>query len=117
MYKNSKAMRSFLKYFLLITFFTFNVEFLLSASGENSLPTKLNASPKILEKGRLLFLKFCSHCHGNRGGGDGFNAEFIDKDPADLSDPKFQAKRSNEKIFRACRSGFVVMQYRRKENL
>ena len=105
MYKNSKAMRSFLKYFLLITFFTFNVEFLLSASGENSLPTKLNASPEILEKGRLLFLKFCSHCHGNRGGGDGFNAEFIDKDPAELSDPNFLAKRSNEKLFRVINVG------------
>ena len=98
-------MRSFLKYFLLITFFTFNVEFLLSASGENSLPTKLNASPEILEKGRLLFLKFCSHCHGNRGGGDGFNAAFIDKDPDELSYPTFLAKRSNEKLFRVISVG------------
>ena len=105
MYKNSKVMRSFLKYFLLITFFTFNVEFLLSASGERSLPTKLNASPEILEKGRFLFLKFCAHCHGNRGGGDGFNAEFLDKDPTELSNPNFLAKRSNEKLFQVINVG------------
>jgi putative heme-binding domain-containing protein len=104
-HKNSKAMRRFLKFFLLIIFFTFNVNFLLLASGDNSLPTKINASPEFLEKGRFLFLKFCAHCHGNHGGGDGFNAEFIDKDPAELSDPQFQAKKSNEKIFRVISLG------------
>ena len=98
-------MRRFLKFFLLIIFFTFNVNFLLLASGDNSLPTKINASPEFLEKGRFLFLKFCAHCHGNSGGGDGFNAEFIDKDPAELSDPKFLAKRSNQKLFRVISAG------------
>ena len=98
-------MRSFLKYFLLIICFSINFGFLLTASGENSFPTKINASSETLEKGRFLFLKFCAHCHGNRGGGDGFNAEFIDKDPAELSDPKFLAKRSNEKLFRVISVG------------
>ena len=104
-YQISKAMRSFLKHFLLIIFFTFNVGFLLTASGESSFPTKLNASSETLENGRFLFLNFCAHCHGNRGGGDGFNAEYIDKDPAKLSDPKFLAKRSNEKLFRVISVG------------
>ena len=98
-------MRSFLKYFLLVSVFTFNVEFLLPVSGENSIPMKLNGSHDILQKGKFLFLKFCAHCHGSRGDGDGFNAEFIDKDPAELSDPQFQAKKSNEKIFRAISLG------------
>ena len=98
-------MRSFLKYFLLIICFTFNIESLVSASGGSPPPTKPNASLELLEKGKLLFLKFCAHCHGNHGGGDGFNAEFIDKDPVELSDPKFQAKRTNEKLFRAISLG------------
>ena len=105
MSKSSKAMGSFLKYFLLIICFTFNIESLVLASGGSPSPTKLNASPKLLEKGKLLFLKFCAHCHGNHGGGDGFNAEFIDKDPVELSDPKFQAKRTNEKLFRVISIG------------
>ena len=105
MYKNSKAMRSFLKYFLLIICFTFNIESLVLASGGSSPPTKLNASPELLEKGKLLFLNFCAHCHGNRGEGDGFNAEFLDKGPAELSNPKFLAKRSNEKLFRVISVG------------
>ena len=98
-------MRSFLKYFLLIICFTFNVESLLWASVEDSPPRKLNASPELLGKGKFLFLKFCAHCHGNRGGGDGFNAEFLDKDPAELSNSKFLAKRSNEKLFRVISIG------------
>ena len=105
MNKNSKAMRSFLKYFLLIICFTFNVASLLWASVEDSPPRKLNASPELLGKGKFLFLKFCAHCHGNRGGGDGFNAEFLDKDPAELSNSKFLAKRSNEKLFRVISIG------------
>ena len=105
MYKNSKPMRSFLKYFLLIICFTFNIESLVLASGGSPPPTKLNTSLELLEKGKLLFLKFCAHCHGSRGGGDGFNAEFLDKDPAEISNPKFLAKRSNEKLFRVISVG------------
>jgi putative heme-binding domain-containing protein len=60
---------------------------------------------KSLKKGKLLFLHYCAHCHGNKGGGDGFNAEFLDKDPAELSSQKFQDKRSNEKIFRVINEG------------
>ena len=88
-------MRSFLKYFLLIICFAFNVESLLWASGGNSPSTKPNTSSEHLEKGKFLYLKFCAHCHGSRGGGDGFNAEFLDKDPVELSNPKFLANRSN----------------------
>ena len=48
-------MRSFLKYFLLIICFTFNVESLLWASEGVSPSTKSNALPGHLEKGKLLF--------------------------------------------------------------
>ena len=98
-------MRSFLKYFLLIICFAFNAESLLWASGGNSPSTKPNTSSEHLEKGKFLFLKFCAHCHGSRGGGDGFNAEFLDKDPVELSNPKFLANRSNEKLFRVISMG------------
>jgi putative heme-binding domain-containing protein len=60
---------------------------------------------KSLKKGKSLFLHYCAHCHGNKGRGDGFNAEFLDKDPAELSSQKFQEKRSDEKIFRVINEG------------
>ena len=98
-------MQVFIKYFLIIAVLILSDETHLLASGKKSNLMKPSDSLKILNQGKILFLKFCAHCHGMHGGGDGFNAEFIDKDPADLSDPKFQAKRSNEKIFRAISLG------------
>ena len=98
-------MQVFIKYFLIIAVLILSDESHLLASGKKSHLMKPSDSLKILNQGKVLFLKFCAHCHGMHGGGDGFNAEFIDKDPADLSDPKFQAKRSNEKIFRAISLG------------
>ena len=59
----------------------------------------------ILDRGKRLFQNYCAHCHGRQGDGDGFNAEFLDKDPAELSNPKFQAKRSNEKLFQVISEG------------
>ena len=98
-------MQVFIKYFLIIAVLILSGESHLLASGKKSNLMKPSDSLKILNQGKILFLKFCAHCHGMHGGGDGFNAEFIDKDPADLSDPKFQAKRSNKKIFRTISLG------------
>ncbi|MDP7612115.1 MAG: cytochrome c, partial [Nitrospinaceae bacterium] len=61
--------------------------------------------PEFQEKGKRLFLDYCAHCHGNHGDGDGFNAEFLDKDPAELSSPEFLAKRTNDQLFRVISEG------------
>ena len=39
------------------------------------------------------------------GEGDGFNAEFLDKDPADFTDVDFMAKRTNKRLFRVISMG------------
>ena len=77
----------------------------LQANQEDILPEHTEESFELFEEGKFLFLTYCAHCHGNSGGGDGFNAEFLDKDPAELSDSKFQAKRSDQKIFRVISMG------------
>ena len=59
----------------------------------------------ILERGKHLFQGYCAHCHGKFGDGDGFNAEFLDRDPTALSNPEFLAKRSNDKLFRVISEG------------
>lgn len=61
----------------------------------------------ILEKGQSLFLHYCSHCHGLRGKGDGYNAEFLEKEPAELSDPEFMAKKKDDQIFRVIQFGGI----------
>ncbi len=54
----------------------------------------------LINKGEPLFLHYCSHCHGIAGDGDGYNAEYLDKEPAELSDREFVAKKSNEQIYK-----------------
>ena len=75
-------------------------------AGDISRSPSTPTDPKdIFERGKHLFQDYCAHCHGKYGDGDGFNAEFLDKDPAELSNPKFQAKRSNEKLFQVISEG------------
>ena len=41
-----------------------------------------------------VFMHYCAHCHGTQGDGDGFNAEFLGKEPTQLSDSEFISKKS-----------------------
>ena len=75
-------------------------------AGDISRSPSTPTDPKnILDRGKRLFQNYCALCHGRQGDGDGFNAEFLDKDPTELSNPRFQAKRSNEKLFRVISEG------------
>ena len=51
--------------------------------------------------GGKLFDYYCADCHGETGKGDGYNAEFMDPRPRDLTDSaeKYLAGQTNEKIF------------------
>jgi mono/diheme cytochrome c family protein len=56
-------------------------------------------------EGRTVFLHYCAPCHGEGGHGDGFNAYNLDPRPRDLSDPEFQASRTDEDLIAVVRSG------------
>lgn len=58
-----------------------------------------------VREGRALFQHYCSICHGAEGHGDGFNAYNLDPKPRDLGAADFQAKRSDEELAAAIRSG------------
>ena len=64
-----------------------------------------NARSELMEQGKSLFGHFCVHCLGIGGEGDGFNAEYLDKDPADFTDSDFMAKKSDERLFRVIQKG------------
>ena len=55
--------------------------------------------------GKKLFLHYCSHCHGREGDGEGFNHEYLDKEPADLTDEAFISKKKNEQLFNVIQNG------------
>lgn len=56
-------------------------------------------------QGRTLFQHYCAACHGVSGDGDGYNAEQLDKEPAELSDKKFMAKKNDSQIYRVIKFG------------
>lgn len=43
------------------------------------------------QQGKILFMKYCSVCHGEQGKGDGFNAYNLDPKPRDFTDPRAMA--------------------------
>lgn len=51
--------------------------------------------------GRKLFNYYCADCHGETGQGNGYNAEFLDPRPRDLTDAKekYLAGQTNGKIY------------------
>ena len=61
----------------------------------------------LASQGRPLFLYYCAACHGVSGDGDGYNAEQLDKEPAELSDLKFIAKKNDSQIYRVIKLGGV----------
>ena len=60
--------------------------------------TKLAKTPEGVEKGRLIYYKRCSFCHGLKGDGDGPAAEFLDPRPRDFTvgTYKFRTTQSGE---------------------
>ena len=59
----------------------------------------------LASQGRPLFLHYCAACHGVSGDGDGYNAEQLEKEPAELSNKKFIAKKKDSQIYRVIKFG------------
>lgn len=76
-----------------------------AGGGDDSVDLKRKTPHYLIKKGKSLFAHYCAHCHGLAGDGDGFNAEFLDKEPAELSDSKFQTKKTNHQIFKVINMG------------
>lgn len=73
-------------------------------AGNGGFPAEGGTS-SLVDQGRPLYLHYCAHCHGIKGEGDGYNAEHLDKEPAELSSQKLIAKKTNEQIYRVINLG------------
>jgi mono/diheme cytochrome c family protein len=60
-----------------------------------------------LRLGKQVFQHYCQTCHGETGGGDGFNAFNVEPHPRDLSDPAFQKAKNNTDLTDTIRRGGV----------
>jgi putative heme-binding domain-containing protein len=79
------------------------------SSEEKSEVLTISQTEGLVKNGQVLFLEYCSHCHGVEGDGEGFNAEFLDKEPAELSDPEFLKKKTNEQLYRVIDQGGAAL--------
>jgi mono/diheme cytochrome c family protein len=57
------------------------------------------SSKDVVKRGRALFLKHCSTCHGQGGRGDGPAAAFGMVTPRDLTSPTVQARMTDGDMF------------------
>ena len=80
---------------------------ILSASEATAggIPAKDSGMSPLASQGRPLYLHYCAACHGVSGDGDGYNADQLDKEPAELSDEKFIAKKKDRQIYRVIKFG------------
>jgi cytochrome c oxidase cbb3-type subunit 3 len=56
-------------------------------------------------EGMSIYRHYCVTCHGEQGGGDGFNAYNLDPKPRSLADSAFQVQHSDSDLVSAIRSG------------
>jgi mono/diheme cytochrome c family protein len=56
-------------------------------------------------RGKALFLRYCSPCHGNEGKGNGPNAKNLDPPPRNLTDDAYMSKKSDDDLFDVLNEG------------
>jgi mono/diheme cytochrome c family protein len=56
---------------------------------EGALPYIMPQTPSY-ERGKLVYLQYCAHCHGLGGQGDGWDGEYLDVLPANFTDPNLR---------------------------
>ncbi len=63
-------------------------------------PTVLNSKERpTLTKGKKIYSWYCTPCHGFKGDGKGFNAEYLNPKPANHTNAKEMSKRTDEKLY------------------
>lgn len=62
---------------------------------------------KHVAKGRKIFSRYCTPCHGDSGEADGYNAKYLDPQARDLTDKteKYMVKLTNEEIYEVIEKG------------
>jgi mono/diheme cytochrome c family protein len=59
----------------------------------------LEPTPAVIAAGGALYADKCANCHGDKGKGDGPEAEMYDTPPSNLAEPGMVAEMSDGEIF------------------
>lgn len=71
--------------FLLLIFAIHYLQFTVAYAADTPTKPKPAKTPEAIEKGKLIYFKRCSFCHGLTGDGDGPAARFMDPRPRDFT--------------------------------
>ncbi len=58
---------------------------------------------------QALYVRYCAACHGERGRGDGYNAENLPVPPAPHADRSFMSRRTDDRLFDGIYAGGYVL--------
>ncbi len=61
------------------------------------------------EDGAALYARHCASCHGDSGGGDGWNAPNLPVPPTAHADPALMERRTDDSLFDAIHAGAFVL--------
>lgn len=62
-------------------------------------------SAEARERGRTLYLRHCTLCHGERADGRGVRREGLSAPPRDFTDPGWRRRTSARRVYHAIREG------------
>jgi len=80
----------------------------ISATAQHrSLPEK--ASGGEANDGAAIYAKYCAACHGAKGDGDGFNAQYLPVKPTAFSDAAYLSTRTDDTLFDGVFSGGRIL--------
>jgi len=88
----------------IIVLMIFTIPFFLGISGmtkeiQNAIPQNpltIKELPEFrITKGKVLYSRYCSFCHGEEGAGDGLNAYSIEVKPRNFNDQIMKAQKTN----------------------
>jgi mono/diheme cytochrome c family protein len=70
-----------------------------------AVPTGIVESPQARVRGEALFTAHCALCHGTRGDGHGQRSAALSTTPRNFTDPHWQMRASDRRIFHSIREG------------
>ena len=73
-----------------------------------AVPVQQLASSDAVTRGRALFQKYCTLCHGVRGDGKGLQHEGLTPPPRDFTDPAWRQRTSPRHVYFAIREGVAT---------
>jgi len=87
--------------------------FLLRDRPSPSLPVPPRPPPSLVSNlprdAKALYARYCTACHGERGRGDGYNAENLPVPPAPHADRSFMSRRTDDRLFDGIYAGGYVL--------